>query len=72
MFLLKKIIAPLFYPLSLCLEFLFVGMFLLWFTRRQRAGKIVVCLGIVLLALFSSTPFSDIALESLECRYALS
>ena len=30
----------------------------------------MVCLGIVLLALFSYTPFSDIALRSLECRYA--
>jgi len=70
MFLLKKIIAPLFYPLSLCLGVLLAGMFLLWFTRRQRAGKIMVCLGIVLLALFSYAPLPDIALRSLECRYA--
>ena len=47
-----------------------MGMFLLWFTRRQRAGKVMVCLGIVLLALFSYTPFSDISLKSLEYRYA--
>ncbi len=70
MFLLKKIIVPLFSPLSLCLECLFVGMFLLWFTRRQRVGKIMVCLGLILLALFSYAPLPDIALESLECRYA--
>jgi len=66
----KKIIAPLFYPLSLCLGFLFAGMFLLWFTRKQRAGKIMVCLGIVLLVLFSYALLPDIALKSLEYRYA--
>ena len=70
MFLLKKMIAPLFFPLSLCLEFLFVGMLLLWFTRKQKAGKIMVCLGFILLALFSYTPFPDISLKSLEYRYA--
>jgi len=70
MFLLKKIIAPLFFPLPLCLEILLIGMFLLWFTRKQKAGKIVVCLGIVLLMLFSYTPFPDVSLKSLEYRYA--
>ena len=45
-------------------------MFLLWFTRKQRAGKIMVCMGIVLLVLFSYAPLPDIALKSLECRYA--
>ncbi|MBW2594679.1 MAG: YdcF family protein [Deltaproteobacteria bacterium] len=66
----KKIIAPLFYPLSLCLGFLLVSIFLLCFTRRRRTGKLMVCLGFVLLALFSYAPLPDIALESLECRYA--
>ncbi len=70
MFLFKKIIAPLFFPLSVCLEFLIVGMFLLWFAHRQKAGKIMVSLGIVLLALFSYAPLPDIALKSLEYRYA--
>jgi len=42
---------------------------MLWFTRRQKAGKIVVCLGIVLLMLFSYTPFSDISLRLLEYKY---
>jgi len=60
----------LFSPLSLCLEVLFVGIFLLLFTRRQKAGKVMVCLGFVLLALFSYGPIPDIALRSLECRYA--
>lgn len=69
MFLLRKTVAPFFFPLSLCLEFLFVGLFLLWFTRRQRAGKVLVCLGAGLLVLFSYPPLPDISLRSLEYRY---
>jgi len=69
MFLFKKIVAPLFSPLSLCLEFLFVGLFLLWFTRKQRIGKMLVCVGIVLLILFSYPPLPDLFLRSLEYRY---
>ena len=65
-----KKIALLFSPLSLCLEFLFAGIFLFWFTRRQRAGKVMVCLGFILLVLFSYAPLPDISLRSLECRYA--
>ena len=42
MFLFKKIVAPFFFPLSICLEILFLGLFLLWFTRRQKTGKIIV------------------------------
>lgn len=69
MFLLKKIIAPLLLPLSLCLEILLLGIVLLWFTRKQRAGKIAVTIGIVLLAAFSYGSISDICLKSLEYKY---
>lgn len=69
MFMIKKIVAPLFMPLSLCLELLLVGLFLLWFTRRQKAGKIVVSLGIALLMIFSYGAVSNILLKSLECKY---
>ena len=68
-FLLKKIMAPFFFPLSLCFELLFIGLFLLWFTRRQKAGKVLVCLGIVLLMLCSYPPLPDIFLRSLEYKY---
>ena len=69
MFMIKKIVAPLFMPLSLCLELLLVGLFLLWFTRKQKLGKIIVSLGIILLMIFSYGIFSDILLKSLECKY---
>ena len=69
MFLFKKIIALLFFPLSICFEVLFIGIFLLWFSGKQKAGKIVVCLGVILLMLFSCSSFSDSLLKSLEDRY---
>ena len=69
MFLFKKIVAPLFFPLSIILEILIVGIFLLWFTRRQKAGKAVVFAGALLLALFSYGSITDICLKSLEDKY---
>ena len=55
MSLLQKIFAPLFLPLSVCVLLLGIGIGLLWFTRRQRAGKVVVTAGFALLALLSYT-----------------
>lgn len=70
MFLFKKIVAPLFFPLSLCLEVLLVGIFLLWFTRRQKAGKIIVSIGVVFLIALSYGAASEMLLRPLENKYA--
>jgi len=70
MFILKKIAAPLFMPLSLCLELLLLGCILLWFSRRQKAGKIIVSFGIALLMIFSYGAVSNTLLDSLEGRYS--
>jgi len=69
MFLFKKIIAPLFFPLSLCLEILIVGIFLLWFTRRQKTGKIIVTIGVATLVALSYGVASEILLRPLEYKY---
>lgn len=69
MFLFKKIVAPLLFPLSIILEILIVGIFLLWFTRRQKTGKMVVFAGVLLLALFSYGSISDICLKTLEDKH---
>lgn len=69
MFLLKKIIAPFFSPVPLCLVLLFLGLALLWFSRRQRAGKILVTLGTGLLLTLSHSFVPDLALRPLEQRY---
>ena len=69
MFLFKKLVAPLFFPVFLCLECLVVGLILLWFTKKQKAGKIVTTVGVGLLLLFSNGPFSRLLLDPLVFRY---
>jgi uncharacterized SAM-binding protein YcdF (DUF218 family) len=66
MFLLKKIISPLFYPLPLCLILMVCGLFLFWFTKRQKSGKILVSMGVIFLALLSYGAISDSLLGPLE------
>jgi uncharacterized SAM-binding protein YcdF (DUF218 family) len=70
MFLIKKIVAPCFFPLSLGLGLLCLGIGLLWGTRRQRAGKICVTLGTGLLVLLSYYPVPHWLLRPLEHHYA--
>jgi len=69
MFLFKKIVAPFFFPLSVCLEMLLLGLFFLWFTRRQKTGKIVVSTGVIFLTLISYNAFSNMLLRPLESKY---
>jgi len=69
MFLFKKTLAPIFFPLSLCLGFLLLGLFLLWATRSQLAGKIFVTLGTGLLVLLSYPPLPNLLLRPLESKY---
>ena len=70
MFLIKKIVAPFFFPLSICLEILFLGLFLLWFTRRQKTGKIVVSTGVIFLTVIGYSTFSNMLLRPLEYKYS--
>ena len=69
MFLAKKILSRIFFPVPLTLEVLLMGLFLLWFTRRQRAGKLLVTCGTLMLMCFSSLPVSSGLLRPLEHRY---
>jgi len=69
MFLLKKIVAPLFSPVPICLEILLLGLFLLWFTRKQKIGKIIVSIGVILLATLSYGVISDILVKPLEYKH---
>ncbi|MGA2401163.1 MAG: ElyC/SanA/YdcF family protein [Syntrophobacteraceae bacterium] len=65
----KKIIAPFLFPVPLCIEILFLGLLLLWATRRQRLGKSLVTLGAVLLTVFSYAPAAQYLLKDLEYKY---
>ncbi len=69
MFLFKKIVAQFFFPVPFCLGMLLLGLFFLWFTRRQKTGKIVVSLGVLLLAALSFGTVSNVLLEPLEYKY---
>ena len=69
MFLMKKVFSRFLFPLPLSLELLFVGLFLLWFTRRERAGKALVTCGAMLLLGLSTTFTANALLRPLEHRY---
>ena len=53
MFLLKKIVGPFFDPLSICLMLFVIGLIMLWFTKRQRVGKVLVTIGLAILIIAS-------------------
>ena len=52
MFLFKEIIGPLLLPMPFCLLLIIVGLILLWSTRRQKAGRLLVSAGSLLLLFF--------------------
>jgi len=69
MFLLKKIIAPFFMPVPACLLLALVGLFCLWFTRKQKTGKVFVTISVLLLGFFSYGAVSDMLAKPLEQEY---
>jgi uncharacterized SAM-binding protein YcdF (DUF218 family) len=69
MFILKKIISGFLYPLPLSLLLSFLGLYLLWFTTKQKAGKILVSVGLIILTLFSYSVISNKLLRPLERKY---
>ena len=47
-----------------------VGLFFIWFTRKQRIGKVIVSIGVGVLLIFSLGFVSTTLLGSLESEYA--
>ncbi|HEX8148577.1 MAG TPA: ElyC/SanA/YdcF family protein [Pyrinomonadaceae bacterium] len=70
MFLFKKLVAPFLMPVPVCLALLLSGLLLLWFTRRQRAGKWLATAGAVVLLLLGYGAVSGRLLATLERRHA--
>jgi uncharacterized SAM-binding protein YcdF (DUF218 family) len=68
-FSLKKFLAPLFSPLSLCVEMIAGGLLLLCFSRKQRIGKTLVTCGLILLIISSYEGVSGRILRTLESQY---
>ncbi len=69
MYLLKKILAPFFFPMPICIGISFLGLYLLWFAKREMAGKVLISVGICLLYLLSCRFASNMLLEPLERQY---
>lgn len=69
MFLFKKMIGPIFMPVSVCMGFLLIGLLLIWFGKRPKAGKIIVTIGLVLLIGFSYGGLPAALITQLEYRY---
>lgn len=66
---LVKIVSRLFFPVPVICELLVAGLILIWFTRRQKAGKILVTAGTLLLLALACAPLPTILLRTLEQRY---
>lgn len=64
-----KIVSPLFFPVPVICEVLIAGLVLLWFTRWQKAGKVLVTIGAALLLLLGNYDISALLLRPLEQRY---
>ena len=69
MFLLKKILSNLVYPLPVCLALLVTGLCFLWLTRRKWTGRLLVTLGTALLALLSFGGVASRMVIPLEAAY---
>ena len=70
MFFFKKLVGPFLMPVPFCLVLLLSGLALVWFTRRQRAGKWLVTLGALALLLLGYGVLSSRLLTSLERQHA--
>ena len=69
MFVFKKILTLLLMPMSLCLGVLGAGILLLWLRRRIGAAKIVLTLGVLVLAALSFSAVADQFIKPLELWY---
>lgn len=71
-FTLKKYIGGMLMPLPLLLILLGIAIGLLWFTRFQRSGRILLTLSWLTLLLLSLQPVADNMLKPVEGRYVTS
>jgi uncharacterized SAM-binding protein YcdF (DUF218 family) len=69
MFIVKKIMSLLISPASLMLWASLIGLLLLLFTKRQRAGKVFVAIGLFLILLFGYSFIPNYLLRPLEGKY---
>src|SRR5678809_346155 len=68
MLLMKSIVTPLLFPLPLCVLLMAIGLAMLWFSRRQATGRVLVTAGFLILVVLSYGVLRP-ALRSLERAY---
>jgi len=66
---LVKFVSRLFFPVPVICELLLIGLVLLWFTRKQKAGRVLVTTGTVMLLALGCASISTLFLRTLEQRY---
>jgi len=69
MFWFKKIVSQFLFPLPVSLFIALVGLILLWFTKRQKLGRILATLGVLLVLVLSYGAVSCRILAPLETQY---
>jgi uncharacterized SAM-binding protein YcdF (DUF218 family) len=69
MFIFKKIVSQFFFPLPLILFLSLVGLFFLWFTKKQKLGKVLVSIGTLALFILSYPVIPNSLLAPLERKY---
>ena len=70
MFIFKKIFSKFLFPLPLILCLCLVGLYLLWFTKKQKLGKVFVSISVFFLLILSYGALPDALLTPLERKYA--
>ena len=68
-FTLKKYIGGMMLPLPLLLLLIAIGLLLVWFSRFQKSGKIMITTGWLALLLLSLQPVADGLLRPIEEKY---
>lgn len=68
-FTLKKVIGGMLLPLPFLLLAIGAGLMLLWFSRFQKTGKVMISAGWLALFLLSLQPVADGLLRPIESRY---
>jgi len=69
MFFVKKLVSSFLMPMPMVMGLIAAGLALLWFTKRQRLGKILVTSGLSVFFLTGCDWFGELALAPLESRY---
>ncbi|WLS77585.1 envelope biogenesis factor ElyC [Erwinia pyri] len=69
LFALKKVVGGLLLPLPLLIVVMAIALFLLWFSRWQKTGKIILSFACAILMLISLQPVADSLLAPTENRY---